>query len=118
MKKLDQKPRFTTVMLHYGGWDSGPCGGGEDEMNPRPDLTRLPKVSLPRVLVLMTSEVSQIWIRTKRITTDQEDQEVFWVHISELGSLALPPEIESKSMALGSFLTSLGLDVSIYKIGR
>lgn len=118
MKKLDQKLRFTTVMLHYGGWDGGPCGGGEDEMNPHPDLTRLPKVSLPRVLVPLTSEVSQIWIRTKRMVIDQEDQKVLWAHSSELNSLALPPESESKSMALGSFLTSLGLDFPIYKMGR
>lgn len=87
-------------------------------MNPRPDLTRLPKVSLLRVPVLMTSEVTQIWIRTKRIVIDQEDQEVLWAHSSELNSLALPPEIESKSMALGSFLTSPGLDFPIYKMER
>lgn len=45
MEKLDQKPRFTTVMLHYGGWDQGRGGGGENEMSLCPDLTRLPKVT-------------------------------------------------------------------------
>lgn len=71
VKKLDQKPRFTTVMLHYGGWDREPGGGGEDEMNPLPDLTRLPKVSLPSLLVPMTSDISQIRIWIKRIVIHQ-----------------------------------------------